>query len=100
MSREVDGKDTEKRAAEEAAAAPAPKRPRSGPGQFATEAAEEEGERAAGEGDALAQAPANVQAGAAVVDGDEDAQDNQPQWLHKVMPAGCRGKRAWRGCFW
>ena len=98
VSGEVDGKDTEKRAAEEAAAAPAPKRPRSGPGQFGIEAAEEEGERAAGEGEAPAQGPANMEAGAAVVD--EGAPDDQPQWLHKVMPAGRRGKWAWRGCFW
>ena len=97
LSGDVDGKDTEKRAAEEAAPAPAPKRPRSGPGQFAIEAAEEEGARAAGEGASVAQGPANGEAGAAVADGDEGAQDDQPQWLHKVRPAGSKGGRAWRG---
>ena len=87
----MDGRDTEKRAAEEATAAPAPKRPRSGPGQFAIEAAEEEGARAAGEGHALAQGSADGEAGAAVVDGEEGAQDDEPQWLHKVKPAGSKG---------
>lgn len=99
-SRDVDRKDTEKRAAEEAAPAPAPKRPRSGPGQFAIEAAEEEGARAAAEGDSVAQGPACGEAGAAVADGDEGAQDDQPQWVHMVRPAWSKGGRAWHGWFW
>ena len=100
LSRDVDTKDREKRAAEEAAAAPAPKRPRTGPGQFAIEAAEEEGAQAAGEGDVLAQGPPHGEAGAGVADGDEGAQDDEPQWLQKVRPAWSKGGGAQRGWFW